>query len=110
MLKRQFRPEFLNRLDEIVFYKPLTREEIGKIVDLMLKSLNARLADKPVSYTHLDVYKRQAYNSVYGQVESGWQKVDGGWKFSLAIPVNCTASLKLPGKPAVLLEAGTYTF
>ena len=53
---------------------------------------------------------RAAYNSVYGQVESGWQKVDGGWKFSLAIPANCTASLKLPGKPAVLLEAGTYTF
>lgn len=53
---------------------------------------------------------RAAYNSVYGQVESGWQKVDGGWKFSLVIPANCTASLKLPGKPAVLLEAGTYTF
>ena len=53
---------------------------------------------------------RAAYNSVYGQVESGWQKVGGGWKFSLVIPANCTASLKLPGKPAVLLEAGTYTF
>lgn len=43
MLKTQFRPEFLNRLDEIVFYKPLTRNEIDKIVDLQVADLNHRL-------------------------------------------------------------------
>ncbi len=41
LLKQQFRPEFLNRLDEIVFYKPLTRDEIGHIVDLQLPICNA---------------------------------------------------------------------
>ncbi len=49
LLRQTFRPEFLNRLDEIVFYKPLDREAIGKIVDLMLSSLNKRLADKQLS-------------------------------------------------------------
>ena len=45
LLKTHFRPEFLNRIDEIVFYKPLTREQIGHIVDLMLVNLNHRLED-----------------------------------------------------------------
>ena len=45
-LRRSFRPEFLNRLDEIVFYKPLTRDNITKIIDLQIRDLNARLADK----------------------------------------------------------------
>ena len=49
LLRQTFRPEFLNRLDEIVFYKPLDREAIGKIVDLLLSSLNKRLADKQLS-------------------------------------------------------------
>ena len=46
LLKRSFRPEFLNRLDEIVFYKPLTRQDITRIVDLMAAELNGRLAEK----------------------------------------------------------------
>ena len=46
LLKSSFRPEFLNRLDEIVFYKPLTKENIVKIIDLQMDALNARLADK----------------------------------------------------------------
>ena len=49
LLRRSFRPEFLNRLDEIVFYKPLTRENITGIIDLLLASLNKRLADKQLS-------------------------------------------------------------
>jgi len=49
LLKTQFRPEFLNRLDEIVFYKPLTRDEIGKIIDLMMAELNQRLADRQLT-------------------------------------------------------------
>ena len=46
LLHHTFRPEFLNRLDEIVFYKPLTKENIVKIIDLQMDALNARLADK----------------------------------------------------------------
>ena len=49
LLRRQFRPEFLNRLDEIVFYKPLTRENITAIIDLQIAALNRRLADKQIS-------------------------------------------------------------
>ena len=44
LLRRSFRPEFLNRLDEIVFYKPLTRENVGSIIDLQIAKLNSRLA------------------------------------------------------------------
>ena len=50
LLKQQFRPEFLNRLDEIVFYKPLVKNDIIKIVDLMFNDLRKRLSDK-----HIDV-------------------------------------------------------
>ncbi len=49
LLRRSFRPEFLNRLDEIVFYKPLTRENIVGIVDLQLDALNRRLKDRQLS-------------------------------------------------------------
>jgi ATP-dependent Clp protease ATP-binding subunit ClpB len=49
LLKTQFRPEFLNRLDEIVFYKPLTRDEIGKIIDLMVAQLNTRLSERQLT-------------------------------------------------------------
>ncbi len=70
MLKRQFRPEFLNRLDEIVFYKPLTREQITKIIDLLIEGLNQRLADKQISTRLTESAKEyvvdQGYNPVYG--------------------------------------------
>ncbi len=49
LLRRSFRPEFLNRLDEIVYYKPLQKREISKIVDLMIAGLDKRLADKRIS-------------------------------------------------------------
>ena len=57
LLKTQFRPEFLNRLDEIVFYKPLRKDEIVKIVDLMLKDLRQRLEDKEVGFAITDAAK-----------------------------------------------------
>ncbi|MBP0962690.1 MAG: type VI secretion system ATPase TssH, partial [Oscillospiraceae bacterium] len=70
MLKQQFRPEFLNRLDEIVFYKPLSRGEITSIVDLMLADLNRRLADKELTMEVTDAAKEfiveQGYDPVYG--------------------------------------------
>ena len=49
LLRRSFRPEFLNRLDEIVFYKPLTRENITSIIDLQIEKLNSRLADQQIT-------------------------------------------------------------
>ena len=70
LLKQQFRPEFLNRLDEIVYYKPLSKIEIFKIVDLMIKNLESRLKTKQLS---IDVSKRakefivdQGFDSIYG--------------------------------------------
>ena len=48
-LRGHFRPEFLNRLDEIIMFKPLTKDNIGSIVDLMVKELNDRLADQELS-------------------------------------------------------------
>ena len=46
LLKTKFRPEFLNRLDEIVYYKPLTKENIAKIIDLLIANLSIRLKEK----------------------------------------------------------------
>ena len=70
LLKRSFRPEFLNRLDEIVFYKPLTRENITHIIDLLLDGLNRRLADKQLSVELTPAAKIHiidaAYDPVYG--------------------------------------------
>lgn len=70
LLKTQFRPEFLNRLDEIVFYKPLAKSEIGSIVDLMIKDLSRRLADKQIKVEITDNAKTyiidNGYDPVYG--------------------------------------------
>ena len=70
MLKRSFRPEFLNRLDEIVFYKPLTKENINGIVDLLIADLNKRLKDKQVTVKVSDNAKQfiidSAYDPTYG--------------------------------------------
>ena len=70
LLKRSFRPEFLNRLDEIVFYKPLTKDNIRGIVDLLLADLNKRLSDKRLSIRVTDTAKEyliaHGYDPVYG--------------------------------------------
>ena len=70
LLKASFRPEFLNRLDEIVYYKPLTKEEIGKVVDLLLEKLRARLADKQLTLEVTDAAKAHiiegGYDPMYG--------------------------------------------
>ncbi|MBO5339393.1 MAG: ATP-dependent chaperone ClpB [Oscillospiraceae bacterium] len=65
LLKRSFRPEFLNRLDEIVFYKPLTRDNITRIIDLQLADLNRRLADKQLTVELTDEAKRFVIDSSY---------------------------------------------
>lgn len=70
LLKRSFRPEFLNRLDEIVFYKPLTKDNITHIIDLMVHELNDRLHEKQLSCTLTDAAKQfiidAAYDPIYG--------------------------------------------
>ncbi len=62
-VKQHFRPEFLNRLDEIVFYKPLTKPQIKKIVDLMLKKLQERLNEKQLSFELTDAAKEYVVDS-----------------------------------------------
>ena len=70
LLKQQFRPEFLNRLDEIVFYKPLQKSEITKIVDLLVADLQRRLSDKQLTLELTPEAKSyivdQGYDPVYG--------------------------------------------
>jgi len=70
LLKTRFRPEFLNRIDEIVYYKPLTRNEIGSIVGLMIANLNRRLEDKQLKVTLTD----EALNAV---IDRGFDPVFG---------------------------------
>ena len=69
-LRGHFRPEFLNRLDEIIMFKPLTKENIGGIVDLMVKELSDRLADQEFSLELTDAARTQViengYDPVYG--------------------------------------------
>ena len=70
LLKRQFRPEFLNRLDDIVYYKSLAKTEIGSIVDLMLADLRNRLEDKQLKLVVTDAAKNAiidgGYDPIYG--------------------------------------------
>ena len=69
-LRAHFRPEFLNRLDEIILFKPLTRDNIGNIVDLLMKELNKRLADRELSVELTETAKafvvEHGYDPVYG--------------------------------------------
>ena len=70
LLKKSFRPEFLNRLDEIVFYKPLKKEEVIKILDLLIVDLEKRLEDKHITLELTDKAKEylidNGYDEVYG--------------------------------------------
>ena len=70
LLKQSFRPEFLNRLDEIVYYKPLTRADIGRIIDLLVKGLADRLAERQIKFVMTPAAKEltaeNGYDPVYG--------------------------------------------
>ncbi len=70
LLKQSFRPEFLNRLDEIVFYKPLKKNEISKILELLIKDLERRLEDKHINLKLTDSAKEylidNGYDEIYG--------------------------------------------
>jgi ATP-dependent Clp protease ATP-binding subunit ClpB len=65
LLKRSFRPEFLNRLDEIVFYKPLTKENITGIIDLLVNSLNQRLESRQLSVILTHAAKEEIVEDSY---------------------------------------------
>ena len=65
LLRRTFRPEFLNRLDEIVFYKPLTRDNITAIIDLQIDALNRRLADKQITCRLTEAAKQYIIDAAY---------------------------------------------
>ena len=69
-LRLHFRPEFLNRLDETILFKPLTKDNIGSIIDLLIADLNNRLAEKELSLTISDKAKAyimdHGYDPVYG--------------------------------------------
>ena len=65
LLRTSFRPEFLNRLDEIVMYKPLTKENISAIADLQLAGLSKRLADRSLNVTVTDEAKQFIIDSSY---------------------------------------------
>ncbi len=70
LLKESFRPEFLNRLDEIVYYKPLTKEDVGRIADLLLKDLAKRMEDRQLELVVTPAAKKliveNGYDPVYG--------------------------------------------
>jgi ATP-dependent Clp protease ATP-binding subunit ClpB len=65
LLKKSFRPEFLNRLDEIVFYKPLTKENITSIIDLLVTDLNRRLDDQEITVRLTDAAKNEIIDRSY---------------------------------------------
>ena len=65
LLRHSFRPEFLNRLDEIVFYKPLTKDNITHIIDLLVNELNQRLSEKQLKVVLTDAAKRYIIDSAY---------------------------------------------
>ena len=65
LLRRSFRPEFLNRLDEIVFYKPLSKDNITHIIDLLVSELNRRLAEKQLTVVLTDAAKQHIIDSAY---------------------------------------------
>ena len=70
LLHQHFRPEFLNRLDEIILFKPLTKDNISGIIDLMVKDLNRRLEDRQISISLTPAAKKYiadaAYDPSYG--------------------------------------------
>ena len=70
LLKRSFRPEFLNRLDEIIYFKPLTKDNVGRIVELAVASLVKRLEERRITVKITDSAKSHiidaAYDPIYG--------------------------------------------
>ena len=77
-MRETFRPEFLNRIDEIVEFEPLTRDQIGEIVELQLERLRARLAERGLSLELTDAAKEHL-------AEAGWDPTYGARPLKRAI-------------------------
>jgi len=112
LLKHQFRPEFLNRLDEIVFYKPLTKKEITKIVDLMFNDLQKRLNDKQIKINVTNKAKEyiveQGYDPIYGArplkryIQRNVETLIGRMIISKDLEPNTTLEIDLNGSDLVI--------
>ena len=89
LLHQRFRPEFLNRLDEIILYKPLTKKEIGGIVDLLIANLQKRLAEQQIKVT-----LTEASNTESGSSFSAYSKRSISRAFGSSM-VKLSASVKL---------------
>ena len=105
LLKESFRPELLNRLDEIIMFKPLTKSQIGSIVDLLLEKVKARLADKQVGFE----ITKQAKDLV---IEQGYDVSFGARPLKRFIQANietliAKALLENEVKPKQVIEVGT---
>src|SRR5207247_10001155 len=96
VLRDQFRPEFLNRVDDIIVFKSLTQEQLGAIVDIQLARLRKRLEDRKISLTVTDAARKLL-------IERGWHPVYGARPLKRAIQ-------RLVQDPlAMLLLEGTFT-
>ena len=112
LLKQSFRPEFLNRLDEIVFYKPLQKDEIQKILDLLIKDLENRLEDKHLKLSLTDKAKEylidNGYDGVYGArplkrfVQKKLETLIAKKILSQEIMLNSTINVDYDGKELII--------
>ena len=112
LLKHQFRPEFLNRLDEIVFYKPLKKSEISSILDLLINDLNKRLSDKQLTVSVTERAKNYivdaGYDPVYGArplkrfVQSSVETLIARLMISEDIEPNTTLEVDYDGRQLVI--------
>ena len=115
LLRRQFRPEFLNRLDEIVFYRPLTRQEIDRIVDLQIAQLQKRLVEKQLSVKLTPAAKKlivaRGYDPVYGArplkrfIQSSVETLIAKKMISSALPPRSTLTVDADGDRLTLSES-----
>jgi len=112
LLKHQFRPEFLNRLDEIVFYKPLKKSEISSILDLLINDLNKRLSDKQLTVSVTERAKNYivdaGYDPVYGArplkrfVQSSVETLIARLMISEDIEPNTTLEVDYDGRQLII--------
>src|SRR4029079_10850499 len=93
VMREVFRPEFLNRIDEIVEFKPLTREQIGEIVELQLARLRDRLAERGLSLDLTDSAKEHL-------AEAGWDPTYGARPLKRACPRASPSTHTRPEPPA----------
>ncbi len=118
LLKRSFRPEFLNRLDEIVFFKPLSKDNISEIVDLLIKDLSKRLENKQIILTVTqnakDYIISKGYDSVYGArplkrfIQSKIETLVAKKLISEDVEPNTEIKIDVVNQELVCISSGTF--